>query len=143
MKKFINHQAKRRYHILAKLEAGIALSGAETKSVKTRGIQLQEAVVQIKDGEAFLVNAVIAPYPYARNEDYDPRRPRKLLLKKSQLAWLISKRKEKLTIVPLSCYTNQRGWIKVEIALAKAKKKVDRRREIKEREIKREIKKWG
>jgi len=141
MKRFVNRKA-RRYQILAKLEAGIVLSGAETKAIKTRGIQLGEALVQIRGGEAFLVNAVIPPYRFAAHANYDPKAPRKLLLKKTQLAWLISKRKEKLTIIPLACYTNKRGWIKIQLGLGRIKKKAERKRELIARQIKREIKNY-
>jgi len=141
MKRFTNRNA-RKYHLIAKMEAGVVLSGAEVKAIKTRGLQLNEAIIQIRNGEAYLVNAVIAPYRFADNSNYDSRAPRKLLLKQKELAWLISKRREKLTIIPLACYTNKRGWIKLQIGLGKTKKKVDKKRELIKRQAEREIKKY-
>ena len=80
-KKIVNRNAYRLYRIEEKMVAGMALTGAETKSIRTRGIELGNAFVRIKDNQAYLVNANIHPYPYARHEDFEPTRERKLLLK--------------------------------------------------------------
>lgn len=139
MKKIINRRARYDYHLLEKFEAGLALTGAEVKSVKAEKISLSESFVKIIDGEAWLLNAYINPYPFADNRDYDPRRSRKLLLHKNELLKLTQQTKEKkLTIVPVSCYTKGRK-IKLEIALARGKKKHDKREAKRKKAIEREI----
>ena len=141
MKRYTNRQA-RNYQIKAKLTAGVVLSGAETKAVKTRGIQLEGAIVQVKNGEFFLANAVIAPYPFATGRDYNPRQTRKLLLKKKEIVWLAARRREKLTIIPLACYTTKRGWIKIQLGLGRIKKKREKKQELIKREERRRIKRY-
>lgn len=139
MKKIVNRRANYDYQILEKLEAGIVLSGPEVKSVKTGHLHLEEAFCQFKEGELWLVNAHIHPYPFADNRDYDPRRPRKLLLHRQEILKLAQKMTRRgLTIIPVSCYTKNKR-IKVEIALAKGKKKYEKREAIKKRDIEREI----
>lgn len=139
MKKVINRKARHDYHLLEKFEAGLALSGAEVKSVKAGKMNLSESFVKVIGGEAWLINAYINPYPYADNRDYDPRRNRKLLLHKNELLKLTQQTKEKgLTVVPVSCYTKGRQ-IKLEIALGRGKKKADRREAKRKKAIKREI----
>lgn len=137
--KVVNRRAFYDYQILEKIEAGIVLTGPEVKSVRLGQIHLEEAFCQIKDGEVWLFNAHIHPYKFAREEDVDPRRPRKLLLHKKQILKLNQQLGSKgLTIIPLSCYTRH-GKIKLEIALAKGKKKYEKKEAIKKRELEREI----
>ena len=139
MKKIINRRARYDYHLLEKFEAGIALTGAEVKSVKAGKMSLSESFARIISGEAWLLNAYINPYPFADNRDYDPQRSRKLLLHKNELLKLTQQTKEKgLTIVPVSCYTKGRQ-IKLEIALARGKKKHDKREAKRRKAIEREI----
>ncbi len=139
MKKIINRRASHEYQLLNKLEVGIVLSGGEVKSIKNGHLKLEEAFVRIIDGEAWLVNAHIHPYSFADNRDYDPHRSRKLLLHKNQLLKISQQIKEKsLTIVPVSCY-NTANKIKLEIALARGKKKYEKRETIKRRDIQREV----
>ena len=135
-----NRKAYFNYEILEKFEAGISLAGQEVKSIKTRGVNLAGSYVVIKDSEAFWVGAKIAPYqPKNVPPDYNPERSRKLLLKKSEIKYLIGKAKEKgLTLIPLMIYTKD-GKIKIEFAIAKGKKKFDKRELIRKREVKREI----
>lgn len=138
-KKIINRRAGYDYQLLEKFEAGIALTGAEVKSVKAGHMKLEEAFVQIRDNEAWLVNAHIHPYAFADNRDYDSRRSRKLLLHKNELLKIAQQVAEKgLTIVPISCY-NKHNRVKLEIALAKGKKKYEKREAIKRRDIQREV----
>ena len=133
-----NRRARYEYQLLEKFEAGIALTGAEVKSIKAGHISLKESFVRLKDGEAWLYNAHVNPYPFADNRDYDPVRTRKLLLHKAELSKLSQKTKQKgLTIVPVSCYTKGRN-IKLQIALAKGKRKYEKRAKIKARDFKRE-----
>lgn len=139
MKKIINRRARYDYQLLGKFEAGIALTGPEVKSVKGGHMSLNESFVQIRDGEAWLFNAHIHPYLFADNRDYDPRRARKLLLHKNELLKLQQETKQKnLTIVPISCYTKHR-IIKLVIALARGKKKHEKRKAIKKRDLEREL----
>lgn len=135
-----NKKAYFNYQVLEKFEAGISLIGQEVKSIKTRGINLAGTYVIIKDEEVFWVGANIPPYqPRNIGANYNPQRERKLLLKKSEIKYLIGKSKQKgLTLIPLRLYTKN-GKIKLEFALAKGKKKFDKRELIKKREIEREI----
>lgn len=139
MKKIFNRRAKFDYQLLKKLEAGIALTGPEVKSVKAGHLKLAGSFVRISDGQAWLYNVYINPYPFADNRDYNPSRPRKLLLHKKELVSLGQQAREKnLTLVPVSCYTRH-GRVKLEIALAKGKKEYEKREVIKKRDIEREI----
>jgi len=136
----INKRATYDYEILEKYEAGISLFGCEVKSIKTGHISLKGSYVVIKNNEVYLLNAFIPPYQVKNTpSDYDPRRSRKLLLHKSEIKSLIGKIKQKgLTLVPIKLYT-KRGKIKLEFALAKGKKKVDKRDKIKKREMERKM----
>ena len=118
-----NKTAQREYELLETFEAGIALYGAEVKSVKTRGIKLDGAHVRVVNSEVFLISSEIQPYQHAQIDDYDTNRTRKLLLHRKEILKLQVKLSQgsSLTIVPVLCY-NTRGKIKVEIALAKGRK---------------------
>lgn len=135
-----NKKAFFNYEILEKFEAGISLIGQEVKSVKERGINLAGSYVIEKGGEFFWVGAHIHPYqPKNAPPDYNPERWRKLLLKKSEINYLIGKSKQKgLTLVPLKIYIKN-AKIKLEFALARGKRKIDKREQIRKREIEREI----
>ncbi len=134
-----NPKAFHDYFIEDTYEAGIALTGSEIKSVRAGRVNLRDSFVLIKDGEAWLINAHIAPYKQAGRQNHDPRRPRKLLLHRYQINRLMGRVQEKgYTIVPLKMYLKGR-WAKVEIALAKGKKLYDKRRAIAERDAERQI----
>ena len=135
-----NKKAYFNYHILEKFEAGISLIGQEVKSIKSGRINLAGSYVVLKDSQVFLIGANIPPYqPKNAPPDYNPERSRKLLLKKSEIKYLIGKVKQKgLTLVPLKVYA-KRGKIKLEFGVTKGKKKVDKRELIKKREVKREM----
>jgi len=140
MKKITNRRATFDYQILEKFEVGVVLNGAEVKSVKNGHLKLEEAFIRLKDHEAWLFNAHIHPYSFAANKEEDPCRARKLLLHKKELLKLKQEATQKgLTIVPLSCYTRH-NKIKLEIALAKGKKKYEKRESIKKKDWRREIK---
>ena len=133
-----NRQAAFRYSLLEKLEAGIVLQGSEVKSLRNGSVQIKDAYAEVRDGELWLRNLHIAPYEPAR-EGHDPERPRKLLLHKREIERLIGKTAERgLTIVPTRVYFSG-SRAKVELALAKGKDVHDKRRSIKDREVKREI----
>ena len=130
------------YQILKTYEAGIELKGFEVKAIKTGRLNLAGSYAIIKNNQLWLFNVDIPPYqPKNTPADYDSKRTRRLLLKKSEIKNLIGQTKQKnLTLVPLRVYTkNQR--IKIEIGLAKSRKKFDKRELIKKREVEREIRK--
>jgi len=135
-----NKKAYFDYHILDKLEAGIVLTGQEVKSAKLGHMNLKGSHIIYQENEIYLIGAHISPYQFQNNPDYDPQRTRKLLLKRKEINQLIGKSKEKgLTFVPLKVYT-RKGIIKIELGIARGKKKVDKRETIKKREIDRELK---
>ncbi len=134
-----NKKAFYDYEILERYEAGIELKGSEVKSLREGKANLRDSFVRIENGEAFLFNAYIAPYSHGGLFNHEPTRKRKLLLHKSEIKRLLGKSMEKgLTIIPLRIYFNERGKVKVEIALAKGKKLYDKRETIKRREQERE-----
>ena len=137
--KIANKRAFFDYQILEKFEAGINLYGAEVKAVRLGHADLTGSHVRIMGSEAYLINAKIFPYQYARPENYDEQRTRKLLLHKSEIISLKSKTEgQNLTLVPLSMYTTK-SFIKVEIALGKGKKQYDKKESIKKKDIQREV----
>ncbi|MBZ9572849.1 SsrA-binding protein SmpB [Patescibacteria group bacterium] len=135
-----NKKAYFNYQILEKFKAGIVLIGQEVKAIKSGKISLRGSFVVLRDEEIFLIGANIPPYqPKNAPKDYNPQRSRKLLLKKVEIKHLIGKAHQKgLTMVPLRVYTDK-GKIKLEFAIARGKKKFDKRELIKKREIEREI----
>lgn len=135
-----NRRASFDYDLLERFEAGIILSGAEVKSIKTGHISLSGSFVTVKGGELYLTNADIPRYKFSSPlAPYDPTRSRKLLLHKSQIKSLIGKAKTLgLTLVPVRVYTKGRR-IKLEFALAKGKKAFDKRQAIARREADRKI----
>ena len=130
-----NKKAYFGYQILEKLEAGLALTGPEVKSVQANRINISSAYITISGRRAFLLNATIAPYqPNNQTSKHQSDRTRQLLLSKSEILYLQGKIQQKgLTILPLKVYT-KKAKIKVEIALAKGKKLYDKREAIKKRE---------
>ena len=135
-----NKRAYFDYQILETYEAGIELKGFEVKAIKTGHINLAGSYAVIKNSQIWLINADIPPYqPKNTPADYDSKRTRRLLLKSSEIKNLIGQVKEKgLTLVPLKVYTKNRR-IKIEIGLAKSRKKFDKRELIKKREAQRQI----
>lgn len=137
--KITNKKAYYNYQLLERLEAGINLNGAEVKAVRLGNADLKGSFVKIIGSEAYLVNAKIFPYEYARPEGYNPTRTRKLLLHKKEIITLKSKTEgSNLTIVPVSIYT-KRNLIKAELALAKGKKKYDKKEAIKKKDVQRDL----
>lgn len=137
--KIINKKARFKYEILDRAEAGIVLTGAEVKSVRIGHISLAEAYVKIREGEVWLVGANISPYKFADNKNYDPTRSRKLLLSKKEILGLEQKMEAKnLVLAPAAIYTKGKR-IKLEIALAKPKKRWEKKETLKRRDIMREM----
>ncbi len=135
-----NKKALQTLDIEERIEAGITLLGSEVKSIKEGRVSFKDSYVRFQNGEAFLLNLDIGPYPNANIRNHDRMRKRKLLLHKNQILRLMGKVTEKgYTVVPLQIYLNEKGLIKVLIGLGKGKKLYDKRREIKERELKRRI----
>jgi SsrA-binding protein len=134
-----NRRARFEYEFLEKLEAGVMLTGTEIKSVRTGQISLNEAYARVRDGELWLLNLHIPPYKEGSFSNHEPTRPRKLLVHRRELERLAGRAAEKgLTIVPTRLYF-RRGKAKIEIALAKGKKLWDKRREQKDRDQEREL----
>jgi SsrA-binding protein len=135
----LNRKALHDYHVLERLEAGIALTGTEIKSIRLGRVNLREAYARPEGGEMWLVGAHIAQYPAAGLFNHDPTRRRKLLLHADEIAELTSAVVERgLTVVPLRLYL-KRGRAKVELGLARGKRQYDRRQAIARRDAEREM----
>ena len=126
-----NRKASHEYDILDELECGLALKGSEVKSLRNHKLSLDEAYARVRDGELWLLGADIAEYPQANILNHEPRRPRKLLLHKKQLAkFAAAAEQQGLTLIPLSVYFLN-GRVKASIALAKGRKLHDKREKLK------------
>lgn len=137
--KIVNKKASYDYLLRETLEAGINLLGAEVKAVKFGHADLTGSFIKVIGSEAYLVNANILPYEYARPDGYDAKRTRKLLLHKKELLALKAKTEgANLTIVPVSMYTTH-NLIKVELALGKPKKKFEKKESLKRQQVNRDI----
>lgn len=134
-----NRRATHDYDIQETYEAGIVLQGTEIKSIRDHGASLQEAYVKVIKDEVWLIGCNIAPYRYGNIHNHEERRDRKLLLHKREINKLKVATQEKgLTIIPLALYLKQ-GRVKLRIAIAKGKKSIDKRADIKERDEKRRM----
>jgi SsrA-binding protein len=134
-----NRRARHDYELLDTFEAGIALVGSEVKSLRGGKCQLKDSYVRVEGGEAWLLGVHIPPYAFASGFGaHDPERPRKLLLHRQEIDELRQRsQQESLTIVPLSVYF-EGGRVKVAIALARGRKRYDKRRVLAERDARRE-----
>jgi SsrA-binding protein len=133
-----NREAYHNFHIIETIECGIALTGTEVKSIREGRCNLKDSYGQIRQGEAWLLNAHISPYSHGNRENHEPLRTRKLLLHKKEINKLSGKAQEKgLTLVPTKMYFKN-GRLKVELAVAKGKKLYDKRETEKRREADRE-----
>jgi len=137
----INRRARHEYHILETFETGMILTGPEVKSIRLGQANLAEAHCIIRNSRVLLIGCHISPYkPAAMNNPKEPARTRELLLKKREVERLMGKLKEQgLTLVPLKLYFNARNFAKLEIGLARGKKMHDKRRDLKERDVKRDL----
>ncbi len=134
-----NRKAHHEYFILETMEAGIALTGTEVKSLRQGKANLNDAFARVDQGECILYDMHISPYDFGNRFNPDPKRPRKLLLHKREIMKLHSEIKEKgLTLIPLKVYFT-RGMAKVELGLAKGKKLYDKRDDMAKKEAKRRI----
>jgi SsrA-binding protein len=135
-----NRQAGFDYELLDKYVAGVVLTGTEIKSIREGKVNLQDGYCYINNGEMFAKGINITPYAQGTHYNHEATRERKLLLKRSEIKKLEGKVEERgLTIVPLKLFINDRGFAKLEIAVARGKKTHDKRESIKEREAKREL----
>ncbi|MCP4366263.1 MAG: SsrA-binding protein SmpB [Planctomycetes bacterium] len=135
-----NRQARFKYELMEKYEAGLVLTGSEVKSLRNKDASLSEAYAALRGSEIFLYNLHIAPYEQAGMFGHEPKRPRKLLLKRAEINKVIGKMNEKgYTLVPVKLYFTGRGIAKVQIALAKGKRLHDKRETIRKREVERDI----
>jgi len=136
----VNRKARHDYSIEDTLEAGLVLTGTEIKSVREGKANLQDAYARIEHGEAWLVGAHIQPWAGGNRNNHEPRRDRKLLLHRVQIDQLLGKTRAKgLTLVPLRLYISDRGRAKIELGLAKGKQLHDRRRDIADRDARRDM----
>jgi SsrA-binding protein len=134
-----NRKARHDYFIEDTLEAGIMLAGTEVKALRGGKASIGEAFAGEQAGELYLFNAYIPEYEAASRFNHQPRRPRKLLVHKREMERLLGQiRREGVTVVPLSFYFNPRGIVKVELGLARGKRKVDKRAAEKEKDWKRD-----
>lgn len=134
-----NRRARHRFEVVEKMEAGIVLRGTEVKALREGKAQLADAYAAVEDGEVWLRNFHIPPYEPASRENHEPTRPRKLLLHRAQIESLVGKTSQKgLTLIPTRVYFKE-NRAKVELALARGKEGRDRRREIAERDARREV----
>ena len=137
-----NRKARNSYEFMEFFEAGIVLTGAETKSIRNGALSIIDAFAIVENEEAILREMNIEPYKYAELIDYDPKAPRKLLLHKKEIKRLIGLISAKgLTLIATKVF-DQNGFIKVEIALSKGKKNFDKRDKMSEKRVKKEIRNY-
>tara|TARA_B100001996_G_C18601479_1_gene570008 strand:+ start:132 stop:563 length:432 start_codon:yes stop_codon:yes gene_type:complete len=137
-----NRKAKNSYDFHEFYEAGVVLSGPETKSVRNGGISIVDAFAIIENEEAYVMEMNIEPYKYSNNSDYDPKSPRKLLLHKGEIKKLIGLLSQKgYTLIATKVF-EKNGYIKIEFALAKGRKDYDKRKKIINKEHLKEIKNY-
>jgi SsrA-binding protein len=136
----LNRRARHDFTIDETFEAGIVLTGTEIKSLRAGKVQLSDAYARVERDEAWLIGAHIAPFEQASRYNHEPKRTRKLLLHRSEIDELLGRAKAKgQTIVPLRIYINPKGRAKVELGLARGKQLHDRRRDIADRDARRDV----
>ncbi len=136
----VNKKAKFEYEFITEFEAGLQLTGTEVKSIRAGNANLSDAYCYIKDGEIVVKSMFIGEYEYGNQNNHETRRDRKLLLRKLEVQKIIKRVEQKgVTIVPYRLFLSERGFVKLDIALARGKKSYDKRNSIKEREQKREL----
>jgi SsrA-binding protein len=135
-----NRKARHEYEIDEVFEAGIVLLGPEVKSLREGRANLVDSYAKVKGGEVFLYGMHITPYSYSHHMELEATRTRKLLLHNREITRLIGKTREKgLTLIPMKVYFTPKGKVKIELALARGKRKYDKRQSLKEKDLKREI----
>jgi SsrA-binding protein len=135
-----NRRARRDYDVIDTYEAGIVLEGMEVKSLREGKVNLQDSYAKVEDGEIFLYDAHISQYSKSHVQRYDPKRRRKLLLQRREIRRLYGNTQQGgFTLVPLSMYFNDRGLVKIELALAKGKHAYDKREDLKRESMDRDL----
>jgi SsrA-binding protein len=136
----VNRRARHDFTIDDTFEAGLVLTGTEIKSIRAGKVQLSDAYARVERDEAWLIGAHIAPFEGGNRYNHEPKRNRKLLLRRSEIDELLGRAKAKgQTIVPLRLYINPKGRAKVELGLARGKQLHDRRRDIADRDARRDV----
>ncbi|MBI1928575.1 SsrA-binding protein SmpB [Candidatus Poribacteria bacterium] len=126
----VNRKARHDYHLGERYEAGIALQGTEVKSIRAGLMNLTDSYARVQDSEVFLIDAYINPYEHGNRENHEPKRPRKLLLRRQEIKKIEAKiRPSGMTLVPTKAYFSN-GRVKLEIALARGKHEYDRREDL-------------
>ena len=139
-RRIVNKKARHEYHILDTIEAGIALTGSEVRSIRNGRAQITDGFVRINGFEATLYGCQIDRYEHAVEAKYDPKRKRRLLLHRREIRRLSAQLAQKgVTLIPISIYFNPRGLAKVELALATGKQQYDKREDLKKRQHQRDI----
>ena len=134
-----NRKAYFQYEILEKIEAGVVLTGTEVKSIRNRDVSINESFAHLNNGEIFVYEMHVGQYKQGNRQNHEPKRVRKLLLHRREIAKIAGKIKQKgYTMIPLSLYFKE-GVVKMELALVRGKTKIDKREDIKKRDIDREI----
>jgi len=134
-----NRKARHNYHVEDTLEAGLALEGSEVKALREGRGNIDEAFARVEDGQVWLHNMHIGPYAQAGRFGHEPRRRRKLLLRKREISRILGRAAEKgKTLIPLTVYF-KRGWAKVELAVAHGKREFDKREDLRKRDHERDI----
>ena len=139
--KIINKNFLRDFEVIEKFEAGIALTGAEVKSIRQGGLRLESAHIAFLEDGPHLINAEVSKYKFAKDDAYDPKRSRKILLKDKEILRIKGRLNSGrgLTVVPISCY-NRRALLKLEIALVRGRKDIEKRKYDKQKTIKKDEK---
>ncbi len=136
----LNRRARHDFSITETFEAGLVLTGTEIKSIRAGKANLSDAYARVEHGEAWLIGAHIAPFEQGNRNNHEPKRTRKLLLHRSEIDELMGKAKAKgLTVVPLRLYISGKGKAKLELGLARGKQLHDRRRDIADRDARRDV----
>lgn len=134
-----NRKARRDYQVMDTYQAGIVLKGMEAKSLRTRSCSIDDSFARLEHGEVFLYNMHIPEFIKASYFKLDPRRKRKLLFHKKEIKKLLGLTAQKgLTLIPLKAFFNERGLVKIDIALAKGRRSYDKRKQIKDKITKKE-----
>lgn len=136
----LNRKARHNYEITDTFEAGLVLTGTEIKSIRAGKANLSDAYARVEKGEAWLVGAHIAPFEQGNRYNHEPRRDRKLLLHRSEIDQLMGRAAAKgLTVVPLRMFISDKGRAKLELGLARGKQLYDRRRDLQDRQARRDV----
>ena len=135
-----NKKAYHNFELVEKVQAGLSLLGTEVKSLRNKDCDLEGSYARLVDNECYLVGAKIAPYPQASGNNHDPLRKRKLLLHKNEIKKIKGKLTQRgFTLVPLRVYFNERGFAKVELALARGKRQYDKRAKLQTEQQKKDV----